>query len=40
MLDSVMIWIRSEIKALYKLEKQDLFDRNSDGIYEFYRGQS
>lgn len=36
--EEVMIWIRAEIKALYKLEKQDLFDRNSDGIYEFYKG--
>ena len=40
MLDSVMIRMRAEIKVLYKLEKQDLFDRNSDDIYEFYRGRA
>ncbi len=39
-LDTVMIWMRSQIKVLFKLEEQDLFDRNSDDIYEFYRGRA
>lgn len=40
MLDTVMIWMRAQIKVLFKLEEQDLFNRNSDDIYEFYRSRA